>query len=57
MKCKNCPELIKRYGYCQVVDDWVEPQLSVFSFGSAFINNANSQEGIKRENVDKNETY
>ena len=34
MKCKNCPELIERYGYCPVVEEWVEPKLNRFSFDS-----------------------
>ena len=24
-RCKKYPELIKKYGYCQVAEDWVEP--------------------------------
>jgi len=37
MKCKDCPELIERYGYCQIVEDWVEPQLNRFSFDNNVI--------------------
>jgi len=32
MKCKSCEYLIKRYGYCPIVEEWVEPQLNKFSF-------------------------
>ena len=24
-QCKTCEHLIERYGYCQVVEDWVRP--------------------------------
>ena len=33
MKCKDCEYLIKRYGYCPVVEDWVCESLNIFSFG------------------------
>lgn len=31
-ECESCEYLIERYGFCQVVNDWVEPQLDILSF-------------------------
>jgi len=31
-KCEDCPDLIKRYGYCQIVGDWVCEPIVTFSW-------------------------
>jgi len=38
MKCKDCPELIERYGYCPVAEDWVTEKINKFSLN---LNNFN----------------
>ena len=40
MKCKDCPELIERYGYCPVAEDWVTEKINKFSFGTPKIINS-----------------
>ena len=35
--CNNCELLIKRYGYCPIVEEWVEPQLNIFSFSQTIV--------------------
>jgi len=30
--CKDCEHLIKRYGFCPVVNDWVEDKKDWLSF-------------------------
>lgn len=35
-ECRDCPELIERYGYCLMVEDWVEPRLDRLSFDSNY---------------------
>jgi len=32
MKCKDCPYLIKHYGFCQIVNDWVTNPETNLSF-------------------------
>jgi len=32
MKCEDCPYLIEHYGYCPIVEDWVEYPKGNLSF-------------------------